>query len=64
VEQPRPFPLLGAPDFASTPAPSVVASRPNGIGRVVSFTLQGVVRDPGGRNGAASATNAVIVHVE
>lgn len=54
-------PLLGEPDFPSSPAPSTILNRASGIGRVATFTLQGLMLDPASRNGIASVTNAVVV---
>jgi hypothetical protein len=60
VGRPR---ILGTPRFPSTPAPSVVFGAPSGVGRRLTFVLQGLILDPGARNGRASVTNGVVVEV-
>lgn len=55
---------LGVPTRPSAPAPSIVLSRPRGAGRAVSFTLQGLIADPGSLAARpASPTNSVTVAV-
>jgi len=54
---------LGAPTHPSVPAPSVVVSRPGGVGKVADLVLQGILVDEGAPGGRAAATNAVEVHV-
>lgn len=51
--------LLGAPSFPSSPAPSVVVSRPAGVGRPVTVFYQGIITDTGAPNGRAAVTNAI-----
>jgi hypothetical protein len=53
---------LGTPDFPSDPAPSVVYSRPSGVGKTVTGTFQGLILDDASAaSKPASVTNAVIV---
>jgi hypothetical protein len=52
---------LGSATLPSAPAPSVVLSRPAGVGRRATFTLQGLIEDPAAPNARAAVTNAVIV---
>lgn len=55
---------LGAPTFPSTPAPSIVLGRPAGLGRAATFSLQGIIADPGSAGTRrASVTNAIVVEV-
>jgi hypothetical protein len=55
--------LLGEPDFPSSPAPSVVLSRPAGLGVAVTATFQGLIVDDGSAaDKPGSVTNAVIVN--
>jgi len=55
---------LGVPTAPSSPAPSVVVSRPAGLGRPLVFTLQGIVADRGSAaSRPASVTNGVIVEI-
>ena len=55
---------LGAASFPSAPAPSIVLSRPAGLGRRVTFFLQGVIADPGSKGTRpASVTNGILVEV-
>ncbi len=51
--------VLGIPDLPSAPAPSLVLSLPNGIGREVEIFLQGILLDPAAPNGLAAVTNGV-----
>jgi len=53
--------VLGAPDFPSSPAPSTVLNRPSGLGKVGTFTFQGIIRDTASPNGVAAVTNGVVV---
>jgi hypothetical protein len=55
------YPLLGEPDLPSVPAPSVVFSKPAGIGRTITFFLQGIILDPGSPCGIAAVTNGIVV---
>jgi hypothetical protein len=55
---------LGIPTHPSSPAPSLVLSRPNGLGRTLRFFLQGVVADPGSKGTRpASVTHGILVQV-
>lgn len=55
---------LGAATFPSSPAPSIVLSRPAGLGRSVTFFLQGVIADPGSMGTRpGSVTNGIVVEV-
>ena len=58
-------PKLGAPTAARSPlAPGVVFRKPSGAGRAVTFTLQGIIADPGSRGERpASVTNGIVVEV-
>ena len=57
--------LLGAPDAPSSPAPSTVLDLPGGIGRSITFTLQGLIRDDGAAGAkGVSPTNGIVVRVE
>ncbi len=57
--------LLGSPNRPSTPAPSNVLTSPFGTLRVITFALQGFVRDGGSRIPEGfSVTNAVIVRTQ
>lgn len=51
--------LLGASTRQSSPAPSVVFTRPGGVGLDVSFFVQGILVDPGSSQGQAAVTNGV-----
>ncbi len=58
------LPIIGNPDFASTPAPSTVFELPQGTGTRVTFTIQGLIEDRGAQGGfPVSPTNAIIVDV-
>lgn len=54
---------LGVPTEENSPlAPGVVFRRPGGAGRAITFTLQGVIADPGSRGETpASVTNGIVV---
>jgi VCBS repeat protein len=52
---------LGAPTLPSSPAPSLVVSRPHGVGRRAKVYLQGIVEDSAAPNGRAAVTNGVFV---
>lgn len=55
---------LGRPDLDSSPAPSTIFERPDGIGYEVTFTLQGFIEDLASEaDGPISVTNAVVVRV-
>jgi len=59
------YPLLGTPNYPSSPAPSTVLSKASGIGTSALFTLQGFILDNGSAaNQPASITNAVTVNVQ
>src|SRR5262249_34866817 len=55
---------LGAPVLASDPAPSIVATRPRGIGKRIRLTLQGFIVDPGSAGPGVSITNAIFLTVK
>jgi len=58
------FPQLGYPDYPSSPAPSMVLSKPSGISNPLTATFQGFIMDDGSAaNKPASITNAVILKV-
>ena len=52
---------LGAATLPSAPAPSVLFTRPGGLGRRVTFTVQGLILDSASLQGQAAVTNAVVV---
>lgn len=54
-------PALGAATLPSSPAPATVIDRPGGIGRARTFTVQGIMADPGALNGRAAVTNGIVV---
>ena len=55
---------LGTATLPSTPAPSAIASVPNGSPRPITFTLQGLIADQGsGAEVSGSVTNAVVVEI-
>lgn len=57
-------PLLGTPDFASQPAPSIVVSRSNGRHLSTTVTLQGFIVDHGSAAAIrASVTNAIVLRI-
>jgi hypothetical protein len=56
--------ILGAPTHASVKAPSVVLSAPAGLGRPVTWYLQGCVLDRAALNGKAGVTNGIVLRVE
>jgi hypothetical protein len=55
--------ILGAPTHASTKAPSEVFTSP-GLGRPVTWYLQGFVLDRAALNGKAAVTNGILLRVE
>jgi Tol biopolymer transport system component len=56
--------VFGAPRFPSTRAPSVVFARKQGLGRPMSVTLQGFIRDDGSQiPERVSITNGIVLHV-
>ncbi len=57
------FAQLGKANRASTPAPSVVEFLPSGLGRPADVFFQGILRDPGHRNGRGGLTNAVSLRI-
>lgn len=56
--------ILGKPDLRSTPAPSIVLSLPNGLGRPARVFLQGVIRDSASIGGEAAITNGIALDVQ
>ncbi len=57
-------PILGTPTLPSSPAPSLVFSRPGGAPNPIIVTLQGLIEDDGSQIPERwSVTNALIVHV-
>jgi len=52
-------PLFGAPDFASSPAPSLVLRRERGLRKSITVFLQGIVEDPSSQSGEWAVTNGV-----
>jgi hypothetical protein len=57
-------PALGVATCPSRPAPTDVVTREQGLGREVSFTVQGIIFDPGSKAGVpASITNAIVLRV-
>ena len=57
-------PALGASNRPSRPAPTDIVTRMQGLGRAVTFTIQGIIFDPGSRAGVpASITNGIVVRV-
>jgi hypothetical protein len=53
--------VLGQPTLPSSPAPSVLLSRPGGIGRRIDAFIQGVILDSASPSGLAAVTNGVYV---
>ncbi len=53
--------VLGVPTLPSTPAPSTVMSRPAGLRKTATFTLEGLVIDSDSPSGLASITNTITV---
>lgn len=57
--------FLGVPDFTPPVAAlSTMINKPGGIGKVVTFTVQGLILDSNSLNGDASVTNAIIVELQ
>jgi len=54
---------LGAPTRPSSPAPTTLLGAPAGAGRAITFTLQGLIVDPGALNRRAAVTNGVVVEI-
>jgi hypothetical protein len=54
---------LGAATHPSSPAPSVVFRSASGIGREVTFFLQGIIADAAAPNGRAAVTNGILVEI-
>jgi len=50
---------LGVPNIPSTPAPSTVLNKPNGIGKTGTVFLQGLILDNFSPNGQAAVTNGL-----
>lgn len=58
-------PVLGVPDFPSTPAPSVLFNRQSGVPHAVNASLFGFIRDNAASNPhGASITNLVILQIQ
>lgn len=58
-------PLLGKPDYPSSPAPTAVFARTRGVNAPVTLTLQGIIADNGSAGKVpASVTNAIILRIE
>ena len=55
---------LGRALLERGPAPATILERRRGLGRRVSFRLQGVIEDPGAYGPGVSVTNAVFVRIE
>jgi VCBS repeat protein len=56
--------ILGRASAPSTPAPSTVLRRPNGVSRRGVFFLQGLILDQDSLSGLLAVTNGVVVSVE
>jgi hypothetical protein len=57
--------FLGVPDFVPPIAPvSTMITKPGGIGKIVTFTVQGLILDSNSINGQASVTNAIVVELQ
>jgi len=57
-------PALGVenwPESPTVPAPCVLLNRPSGIGKTVTFYLQGFIVDSAAPNGKAAVTNGIEV---
>jgi hypothetical protein len=52
---------LGVSDFPSSPAPSVVATRPRGVGLTLTVFVQGLIIDSLSPQGQAAVTNGLLV---
>jgi Tol biopolymer transport system component len=71
-DSPQPFAIgndldvrLGAPTFATSPAPTIVGRSMRGLPRPQTVTLQGVIEDDGSVSPLrVSVTNAIVVRVE
>jgi hypothetical protein len=50
---------LGESDFPSSPAPSVVLDKPNGLGKVATVFIQGLILDSFSPQGQAAVTNGI-----
>jgi hypothetical protein len=58
--------ILGAekwPGPPTNPAPTGLLDAPAGINQVVTFQVQGIIRDPAALNGVAAITNGIVVEV-
>jgi len=55
--------LLGFATFPSSPAPSLVFTDPNGLGRPATFFVQGLIADPESPSRRVAVTNGVTVVV-
>ncbi|MBI1851063.1 MAG: VCBS repeat-containing protein [Planctomycetes bacterium] len=51
------------PTGPTSPAPTILLSRPNGVNRGGSFYLQGLIFDAAGPNGRSAVTNGVAVRI-
>lgn len=57
--------LLGEPDHPSSPAPSTVVSRPQGVSTPATATLQGLIVDDGSAGALpGSVTNAIVLEIQ
>ncbi len=52
---------FGAPNFPSTPAPSLVLRRDRGLKKRIEVTLQGVIEDPESPSGVYGVTNGLTI---
>ncbi len=58
-------PILGTPNFPSSPAPSNVFRRPGGAPIQITATFQGFIQDSGSQiPQSVSITNALILHIQ
>jgi len=53
--------FLGTAQLPSTPAPSTVLSKPSGVGKTLTFFLQGIELDSLAPQGQAGVTNGVVI---
>lgn len=56
--------ILGEATRPSSPAPTTLLDLPDGTGFTGEIVFQGIVTDPGSRQGQAAVTNAVVVKFE
>jgi len=52
---------FGAADLPSSPAPSIVLRRQNGLKKRIRVTLQGVIQDPASPSGVYAVTNGILL---